>query len=400
MKMTGTVIGLSALALLLGGACSGSESTPTGSSGAAAGSGGAPGSGGASNGGAPGSGGASNGGAPGSGGAPQAGAQGSGGVAQGGSGGAGLTGGTAGTAGATGAGGSAVDSGKDVIVAADAKDVSGDAAWGACCHQIPHDQCRFPMNNWQTCWACDPGCYDAIRPTTPVAPITKCNCDGRPAGNRCMKIENRCSFQVRATMKGLTKDLQPGDCTTGFVADGTRVEGTTGCETGKCDPAVPHTLAELNLGALDWYDLSHVDGANLPFGMYLVKGTFSPPAKNTQCDCQDRECRVDIKNTTCLPKYQLKNAAGKVYACKDMCISNPDPTLDQACCRGQWSAPKDCLPATPTAGFVMKDEYSMFRFPCPQVYSFAYDEEHEVDGQYVLCTCPGGKIDYDFIFCP
>ena len=65
----------------------------------------------------------------------------------------------------------AVDSGKDVIVAADARDVLGDAAWGACCHQIPHEQCRFPMNNWQTCWACDPGCYDAIRPTTPVAPI-------------------------------------------------------------------------------------------------------------------------------------------------------------------------------------------------------------------------------------
>jgi hypothetical protein len=388
MKMTGTVIGLSALALVLRGGCAGSESTETGpSGGAAAGSGGVGqgGSGGAglTGGAVTGSGGSgANGGAPGS-----------GGVGQGGSGGAGLTGGA-------GASGSAQDASNDVIVAADAKDVAGDARWGACCHQIPHDQCRFPMNNWQTCWACDPGCYDAIRPTAPVTPITKCTCDGRPAGNRCMKVENRCAFPVRATMKNFTKDLQPGDCATGFITGGTRVEGTTGCETGKCDPAVPHTLAELNLGATDWYDLSHVDGANLPFGMYLVKGTFTPPAKNADCNCQDRECRVDIKNTTCLPKYQLKNATGKVYACKDMCINNPDPTLDQACCRGQWSAPKDCVPATPTAGFVMKDEYEMFRFPCPQVYSFAYDEMHEVDGQYVLCTCPGGKIDYDFIFCP
>jgi hypothetical protein len=264
-----------------------------------------------------------------------------------------------------------------------------------------------------------------------VAPITACGCDGRTGNNRCIKIENRCKVPVRVidSSNALSKDLAPGACTQEITTKGPRLHGETGCASGTCDPG-PQSLIEINAGDLDWYDISHVDGANLPIGLYLRKGydaAFTGPKTGVgQCSCLNRECRVDIKSTTCKPEHQVKNAAGQVTACKSQCAQNK---AANECCRndgaakcdrpanypgpypicGDYGVPYNCVPThnaydtsgnvSTNANFVLQHDYEMLRFACPQVYSYAYDEQHEVDGEYVLCTC-AAHPDYDIVFCP
>jgi hypothetical protein len=311
--------------------------------------------------------------------------------------------GVGGAPGAGGAGGyppdaTVVDTG--VVIDGSPKDVvASDTNMGGCCAQIDLSLCRFKVGAaYRTCWACTPGCYASLMPSTPVQPISKCTCDGRPAGQRCVKVENRCGEMIRAKVPNNgTKDLQPGDCVTTFTNAGFRIEGSTGCVGNTCDP-IPHTLVEMNLGNMDWYDLSHVDGANLPIGFYLVKGSFTPPTTpQNECNCLDRECRIDIKNTTCIERNKLRNKDGKVFACAAECRVDPagNPDHDVACCVNGASVPDKCLPSEPA----IQRDYQMFRFPCPQAYSYPYDEMHEVDKNYVLCTC-SAKPDYDAIFCP
>jgi Thaumatin family len=403
MKMLNLNVGSLSLVFLLGMSCSSGDATPpgtgaTGGSGGATLTGGAAGTGGATAG-ASGTGGqagttAGSGGAAGMGGATA------------GSGGAAGTGAMSGGSGMGGSGGSGgyppdatvVDTG--VVIDGSPKDVvaSDTQLSGGCCKQIELSQCRFTVGaSYRTCWACEPGCYDSLKPPTPVEPITKCNCDGRPAGQRCVKVENRCSEMIRAKVPNNgTKDLQPGDCVTTFTNAGFRIEGYTGCVGNTCDP-IPHTLVEMNLGNTDWYDLSHVDGANLPLGFYLVKGSFTPPTTQNECNCLDRECRIDIKNTTCIERNKLRDKNGKVFACAAECRVDPagNPDHDVACCVNGASVPDKCLPTEPA----IQRDYQMFRFPCPQVYSYPYDEMHEVDQNYVLCTC-SAHPDYDAIFCP
>ena len=96
---------------------------------------------------------------------------------------------------------------------------------------------------------------------------------------------------------------------------------------------------------------------------------------------------------------KIKNASGQVVSCTAQCNVASAADKPYACCRAPADVPNICVPTTPS----IQADYDMFRFPCPQVYSYAYDENHEVDGQYVLCTCgpaTGSKVDYDTIFCP
>jgi hypothetical protein len=392
---------LSLLIVLSGAACGESATSPQGVLSGGGGGGGVGGSGG--NGGGAAQAGAAQGGSLGGQGGAAAGSGGFGGLAG--------SGGTGAGSGSSGSGGSSpVDSSTGQDATADAsqdrsssvdtgvRDIvtSGDADLSKCCVQIPKSECRVQWATWQTCWRCAAGCFDSIRPTTPVEPITKCGCDGRPGGQRCFKFENRCSYAVRARTDTLTKDLNPGECATEFRAKGTRVWGETNCQTGTCDKGWK-TLAELNLQPTDdWYDLSHVDGANLPLGMYPVKGTFTPYTGNEDCRCRSRECRVDIKNTTCKPANQVKNGSGQVTSCNAQCAVASTADKPYACCQGVANVPQVCLATTAS----IQVDYQMFRFPCPEAYSYAYDEANEVDAQYVLCKCGGGKVDYDFVFCP
>nr|QDZ06031.1 thaumatin-like protein [Pinus taeda] len=181
--------------------------------------------------------------------------------------------------------------------------------------------------------------------------------------------------------------LQTGQIWTLNVPAGTaagRIWGRTGCTfdqsgsgscaTGDCggqlvcqaSGAIPATLIEYTLNGnqnQDFYDMSLVDGFNLP-------ASIAPSTSS----CTTVTCSKDI-NADCPP--ELKVAAG---GCQSACAAFP--SNDLYCCRGQYI--NNCPPSN----------YSQFfKSECPQAYSYAKDD------QTSTFTCPGGS-DYNVVFCP
>ncbi|KAB1199451.1 Thaumatin-like protein 1 [Morella rubra] len=157
------------------------------------------------------------------------------------------------------------------------------------------------------------------------------------------------------------------------------VTGDCGASTVECAGAgaqPPATLAEFTLngaGGLDFYDVSLVDGYNLP--MTVV------PHGGTGGNCTTTGCVPDL-NRAC--PTQLKVMSGgdgsESVACKSACEAFGDP---QYCCSGAYATPDTCKPSS----------YSeFFKTACPRAYSYAYD-----DGTSTF-TC--ASADYVITFCP
>ncbi|XP_057840167.2 pathogenesis-related 5 protein Cup a 3-like [Cryptomeria japonica] len=150
-------------------------------------------------------------------------------------------------------------------------------------------------------------------------------------------------------------------------------QGTGSCQTGDCGGqlncqltgAVPTSLVEFTLGGSgnqDYYDISLVDGFNLPVG--VAPSTSS---------CQSISCN---KNVLADCPAQLKGDG----VCKNACLAFP--SNDQYCCRGQYV--DNCPP----------NEYSkFFKGECPQAYSYAKDDATST------FVCPTGAT-YTVTFCP
>ncbi|KAH7850959.1 hypothetical protein Vadar_005206 [Vaccinium darrowii] len=137
----------------------------------------------------------------------------------------------------------------------------------------------------------------------------------------------------------------------------------------------PATLAEFTLNGdqgLDFYDVSLVDGYNLP--MLVV------PRGGTSGGCSPTGCLVDL-NVGC-PKA-LKVALGNTsdgVACKSACEAFGNP---EYCCSEGFATPDTCQPSA----------FSLFfKHACPRSYSYAYDDKTST------FTCTGA--DYMIIFCP
>ncbi|KAI8554096.1 hypothetical protein RHMOL_Rhmol05G0071400 [Rhododendron molle] len=155
---------------------------------------------------------------------------------------------------------------------------------------------------------------------------------------------------------------------------------TADCGSGKVQCAgagaiPPATLAEFTLNGdqgLDFYDVSLVDGYNLP--MLVV------PRGGTGGGCSPTGCLVDL-NGAC-PKA-LKVAYGNSsegVACKSACEAFGNPEF---CCSEGFATPDTCQPSA----------YSLFfKHACPRSYSYAYDDKTST----FTCTGP----DYMIIFCP
>ncbi|KAK6916995.1 Thaumatin family [Dillenia turbinata] len=139
--------------------------------------------------------------------------------------------------------------------------------------------------------------------------------------------------------------------------------------TGAIPPA---TLMEITLngdGNQDFYDISLVDGFNVPISMTPSDG-----------GCSATSCPADI-NAACPPELAVKGADGSVIACKSACLAFGDP---QYCCTGDHNTPETCSPT----------QYSeIFKTQCPQAYSYAYDDKSST------VTCPSGG-NYVVTFCP
>ncbi|KAB2600749.1 thaumatin-like protein 1b [Pyrus ussuriensis x Pyrus communis] len=152
-----------------------------------------------------------------------------------------------------------------------------------------------------------------------------------------------------------------GSCTTGDCGSG-QVE----CNGAGASP--PATLAEFTLGTggQDFYDVSLVDGYNLPV---FVEGTGGSG------QCASTGCSSDL-NRMCPTELRV----GDGDACKCACEAFGTP---EYCCSGAYATPNTCSPSV----------YSqMFKAACPKSYSYAYDDATST------FTCTGA--DYTVTFCP
>ncbi|XP_052203293.1 thaumatin-like protein 1b [Diospyros lotus] len=160
--------------------------------------------------------------------------------------------------------------------------------------------------------------------------------------------------------------------------------GKFSCITGDCgsgkvecagnNAAPPATLAEFTLdgyGGMDFYDVSLVDGYNLP--MLVV------PQGGTGANCTSTGCVVDL-NGSC-PSELRVSSAGESVACKSACMAFGQA---QYCCSGAYGSPDTCKPSSYA---------QLFKKACPRAYSYAYDDKSST------FTC-AGAADYLITFCP
>ncbi|MQM15649.1 hypothetical protein Taro_048599 [Colocasia esculenta] len=151
---------------------------------------------------------------------------------------------------------------------------------------------------------------------------------------------------------------------------------TGDCGTGQlaCDGAggvPPATLTEFTLDGddgNDYYDVSNVDGFNIPVMVTPLGGS----------GCRTASCAANM-NALCPGELQVVSG-GCVVACKSGCLAFG---TDAYCCTAGFGSPESCKPTN----------YSVvFKSACPLARSYAYDN----DGSAL--TCAG--VDYLVDFCP
>ncbi|RDX58232.1 Thaumatin-like protein 1a, partial [Mucuna pruriens] len=161
-------------------------------------------------------------------------------------------------------------------------------------------------------------------------------------------------------------------------------DGVFSCATGDCASGEvecngagaipPATLAELTTagdGGQDFYDVSNVDGFNVPVSITPQGGSG---------ECKTSSCPNNINNV-CPSELQQQGSDGSVIACKSACVAFRE---DQYCCTGPNDTPETCPPTN----------YSqIFEDQCPDAYSYAYDD---VNSTFTCSDSP----DYLIIFCP
>lgn len=163
--------------------------------------------------------------------------------------------------------------------------------------------------------------------------------------------------------------------------------GEFACATGDCKSGEvecsgqgatpPATLAEFTLngaGGQDFYDVSLVDGYNLP--MLVV------PQGGTGDNCTTTGCAVDL-NGACPSELKVPSGTSvkETVACNSACGAFQDA---QYCCSGAYGSPNTCKPSS----------YSeVFKTACPRAYSYAYDDKTST----FIC---GSSPDYLVTFCP
>ncbi|HEX4791909.1 MAG TPA: thaumatin family protein [Actinospica sp.] len=172
---------------------------------------------------------------------------------------------------------------------------------------------------------------------------------------------------------------------------GGRIWGRTGCsfdaagvghcQTGDCGGlfqcrgtgATPATLAELTLDSfdgLDFYDVSMVDGSNLPMYINTTHRTDADPISSN--GCYQGSC---TKAVVCPSAMQVK-AGGTAVACETACAAFGG---DAYCCTGAWAGRQNCDPTkwpVDYARLVFKDAE-------PYAYSYAFDDS-------ATMACKGG----------
>lgn len=166
------------------------------------------------------------------------------------------------------------------------------------------------------------------------------------------------------------------------------------CLSGDCNGKLrctvtgspPATFAEFTLrspgpaGERDYYDVTIVDGANLPMRVESNKG------------CPVAECTVDLGPECPSGLKGPFDGLGFPLGCKTACMADSESGGNVAnstnCCTGDFGTPQTCLPDN-------VDHYKFFKDRCPDSYAYAYDDSSG------LKSCPlESETDFIVTFCP
>ncbi|RWW42427.1 hypothetical protein BHE74_00052032 [Ensete ventricosum] len=128
-------------------------------------------------------------------------------------------------------------------------------------------------------------------------------------------------------------------------------------------------------GGIDYYDVSLVDGYNLPM-LVAPRGSSGGDCGSTGCVMYlNGVCPSDLKVVA-----RSSAGAGEGVACKSAWEAFGFP---QYCCSGGYSNPATCTPSP---------YFRLFKNACPRAYSYAFDDATST------FTC--SSADYLITFCP
>jgi Thaumatin family len=164
--------------------------------------------------------------------------------------------------------------------------------------------------------------------------------------------------------------------------------GAGHCQTGDCGGrfqckgwgTIPATLAEVNFDAwdgLDFYDVSMVDGSNLPMYINVSGGTATNKVSSDGC------VKAGCTKAVQCPKVLDVKAGGKVVGCISACARLGG---NQYCCRGPYAPRADCNPAKWPVDYA-----AVFKRAEPYAYSYVDDDATSV----YVCK---GKCNYRIVF--
>ncbi|WP_405581442.1 thaumatin family protein [Streptomyces sp. NBC_01190] len=235
----------------------------------------------------------------------------------------------------------------------------------------------------------EPGQSGQPKPTgAPGAPPAKA-----PTGSdRSITIVNTTQQTIWAVVTNSPaypagRELQPGQSTSLTVGNswGGRIWGRTGCDTdasGSCltgdctthcgGPTTPTTLGEFTFNSfdnLDFYDVSMVDGSNLPMYINISHSVTTDPISSA--GCYKGVCTSPVN----CPSAMRATNGGQVIGCKPPCAAFGGDTY---CCRGAWAGRDNCVPAKWPVDYTQ-----VFKKAEPYAYSYAFDDA-------ATMSCKGG----------
>lgn len=208
-------------------------------------------------------------------------------------------------------------------------------------------------------------------------------------------------FRLTAFSGGFKLEPYRSHTVTFDDAWGGRLWARTGCGSGPCETGdcgggrlhcngaggiPPVSLMEITFdghAGLDFYDISLVDGFNVPMSMTPIPGTYDN-RRGSKYYCKTASCATNINNICPAKQMKVYGKAGGVVACKSACMAF---NTDRFCCRRNFGTPDKCPPFM----------YSKaFKAACPDAYSYAYDDHKST------FTCRGRwgmKTAYKVKFC-
>ncbi|KAL2931555.1 Cysteine-rich receptor-like protein kinase 6 [Bienertia sinuspersici] len=161
--------------------------------------------------------------------------------------------------------------------------------------------------------------------------------------------------------------------------------GNFSCQSGDCGSGkincegkssnFPVTLVEFTLGNSlnqDYYDVSVVDGYNLPVAM--------APRGSSGGRCAATGCVFNL-TASCPNELRVVDKNQSVIGCRNPCDAFKTP---ESCC----SSPDDCKRGSFLLGTLI------FKKSCPRAYSYALDDDTST------FTCPSSGMSYAVTFCP